>query len=319
MFRLRPHRCLIIGLFIGNGVLSNAAIEAQDVKLASCIATPEDEAKIPAEEAGVLSRLTVKEGSLVAEGTLMGNIDDRQALLQRDAALAGWKSAYERYKSEVEVKYAQKNAEVAQAAYEKMVEANKTTKSAFSEIELRKAKLEWDTALLQIEKATKDREIALLDSGAKKAEYDLGEVGIKHRAIVAPFNGVVVKLERNQSEWVSPGDTILRLMRLEVMRVEGRVLQSKYDPQELYDCEVTVEVPLAHDRTESFPGRVALVSPLLEGTGTQLSYMVRAEVQNRVVAGQYLLRPYSQPTMTIHLGTARSGGPAVGLRDTDKQ
>ena len=46
--------------------------------------------------------------------------------------------------------------------------------------------------------AKKDQSIAAHDMGAKKAEVDLGELGIKRRAILAPFNGVVDDVLKHQ-------------------------------------------------------------------------------------------------------------------------
>jgi multidrug resistance efflux pump len=164
-----------------------------------------------------------------------------------------------------------------------------------------KAKLEWDAAILSAEKAKDDQELAKYEYGQKLAERDGANLALKRRQIVAPFNGEVVTVFRHQDEWVSPGDPILQLVKLDTMRVDGALDQSAFDPHEVMGCDVTVEIELARGRKEQFNGRITLVSPVLRRDGR---YAIRAEIVNRQENGRWLLSDYMQATMTIHLNTA---------------
>ena len=96
---------------------------------------------------------------------------------------------------------------------------------------MNEAKLECDQYVLAIEKSGHDQELAKFEAFTKQAELKAAEQAIQRRVIVAPFDGVVEEIKRHQEEWVQPGDTILNLLRLDTMHVEGAVEQSKYDPQ----------------------------------------------------------------------------------------
>ena len=116
---------------------------------------------------------------------------------------------------------------------------------------------------------------------------------------------------RKQQEWVSPGDSILRLVRLDTLKVEGLVNASQYSPAELDGCEVTVDVPVSRGRVVQATGRVVFVDPILMRGVDGHVQKVRAEIANRQENGHWLLEPKREAAMTIHLGT---GGVAAASR-----
>jgi multidrug resistance efflux pump len=247
--------------------------------------------------------LSVKEGSQVRKGDVLGKIDDRETLIQRDAAEHGLKAAYKSATDDVQIRYAKKSAAVAEKNYEVLIESNKSSAKSVPEIEVLKAKLEWDASILSAEKALHDQALAAYEYNTKLAERDAADLAIKRRSIVAPFDGEVTTTYRHQDEWVSPGDPILRLVRLDTMLVEGAIEQSAFDAQEVDGCDVVVEVDMARGRKEQLTGRVTYVSSLVRLDGR---YIVRAEVANRQEDGRWLLRDGQTATMTIKLNTAGS-------------
>lgn len=264
-----------------------------------------DDMKLPAKEPGVLVHLAVQDGSLIRAGQVLGNVDDSEPRMQKKAASAGYAAAYKRAIDNVEIEYSEAAAKVAKVDYEMIVESNRLVEKAVTLVEERRAKLEWDKLLLSIKKARHEKEIAEFEAYTKKAEVEAADLAIGRRVLTAPFDGVVEKLYRKQDEWVNPGDIIARLFRLDTMEVEGAVEQSKYDPQELQGCEVTVEVQMARGRKETIRGRIKFVSSIVQQHGV---FNVRAEVANRQEHGSWMLRDGLPATMTIHLGT---GGTAA--------
>jgi multidrug efflux pump subunit AcrA (membrane-fusion protein) len=280
------------------------AVRAADPVVAGCLVKLEGDVKLGAREPGVLVELNVKEGSTVTDGEVIGKIDDSEAQIQRDAAQWALTGAIKTAKNDVQARYAKVSAEVAEKAYEMYTGANKTMAKSVSQVEVDKAYLEWQASMLSAEKAAFDQELAKYEAHMKQAEYNAAKLGLDRRLIRAGFDGQVVKLYRRQGEWVGPGEPILRLVRLDTMLVEGAVDLSAYDPHELQNCEVTVEVEFARGRKEQFNGRIAFVSPLVRLDG---KYIVRAEVNNREQNGQWLLRDGMTANMVIHLNT---GGAA---------
>lgn len=267
-----------------------------------------DQIKLPAKEPGVLVQLAVKEGSQVRRGQVIGKIDDSEPQMKKLAANAEYAGAYNRWKDDIEIRFAKAQAEVAKADYEQLKAANQIAVKAIADVELRKAKLDWDHFILAIEKSRHDQELAKFEALTKQAELAAADLAIQRRTIIAPFDGVVEEIKRKQDEWVQPGDTILSLLRLDAMHIEGPIEQSQYDPNEIQGCEVSIEVKLARQRTATVRGRIVKVSSIVALSGT---YNVRAEVANQQDHGTWMLRDGMPATMTIHLGT---GGNATAAR-----
>ncbi len=267
-----------------------------------------DQIKLPAKEPGVLVQLAVKEGSQVSAGQVIGKIDDSEPQMKKKAAYAEYLGAYKRWKDDVEIRFAKAQAEVAKAKYEKLKESNRLSAKSVPEVELNEAKLDWDHFMLAIEKSYHDQELAKYEALSKQAELDAADLAIERRTIKAPFGGVVEEIKRKQDEWVQPGDTILTLLQLDTMHVEGAVEESKYDPHEIQGCDVSVEVELARGRKVTIPGRIIKVSSMVQYHGV---YNVRAEIANQQQFGSWVLRDGLPATMTIHLGTGGSATAGV--------
>jgi multidrug efflux pump subunit AcrA (membrane-fusion protein) len=282
--------------------------EVSDPVIPNAVVRVADGIKLSAKEPGVLVYLGVKEGSVIQRHQKIGQIDDSEPQLQKESATYQKSAAIKRYKDDVEIRFAEKQAEVSKADYERLLEANRIAQRAVTEVELRQKKLEWDRAILAGEKAIHDRELAKFEAYTKHTELMAAELKIKNRVIVAPWDGIVETVHRKQEEWVNPGDPILELMRLDAMEVDAAVDQNNYDPHELQGCEVTVEVQLARGRKETLRGRITKVSAVVDD---DKKYGVRAEVPNRQEHASWLLRDGMSAIMTIHLGTG--GTAAAGV------
>jgi multidrug efflux pump subunit AcrA (membrane-fusion protein) len=281
---------------------------ATDPVLAGCLVKLQDDVKLAGKEAGVLLQLNVKEGSQVRAGDVIGKIDDSQPQAQKDAAQAGYNAAYNKWQDDVEIRYSKAAADVAKADYDQLIETNRMAEKAVAQVDVRKAKLDWDRSVLAIEKAEHDQKLAMYDAYTKQAELKAAQLAIERRSLRAPFNGEVVSINRHQEEWVGPGDTILRLVRLDAMYVEGALDRTLYDPHEVVNCNVTIDVEMARGRKEQAEGRITWVSSEVRGDG---KFQVRAEVPNRQEHGRWLLADGMKATMTIHLNTG--GAPAADV------
>jgi len=266
-----------------------------------------DAIKLPAKEPGVLVQLAVQEGHNVKAGQVIGKIDDSEPQMQLVAAKAAYSGAYNRWKDDIEIRFAKAQADVAKADYETLVESNKLAEKAVPATDLRKAKLDWDHFVLAIEKSGHDQTLAKFEAFSKQAEWDAAKLAIERRIVKAPFDGIVEEIKRHQEEWVQPGDTILTLLRMDTLHVEGDVEASKFDPHEIQGCEVGVDVEMARGRKASFKGRIIKVSAIVQAHGV---FHVRAEIANQQENGNWVLRDGMPALMTIHIGTGNAA-PAV--------
>ena len=276
-----------------------STVDADGNPVISGIIRVQDEAEIPAMEAGVLTKLYVREGARVKKGDDLAQIDDRRAQAGLKVAEYNETAAKKRAEQKIEIDYAKAASAVANAVLKKALAANRIAKDAVSETEVDRAKLDRTRAILQIDKALNDQVMAGYDADTKTAEREAAEMALEWLTIRAPFDGDVVETKVHKSEWVHPGDTILKLMRFDKLYIEGDLYADEYDRSEVNGKPVTVEVLKARGRKVTVTGKVVHVEQRLAGSRSR--YTVRAEVNNELINGSWLLQPGGVARMTIHL------------------
>ncbi len=292
--------CIVLVAAIAITCRLAAATPETQSGLSHCLVSLIEEAQVPAQEAGVILKMNAREGQSVKKDELLAQMDDAIPQSERRKAIAEQKSAKEKAESDVDVRYAKAASGVAKFAYLKATEANDKVKNAVQLTELKRLQLEWQRADLQIEQAELERRIAALTADTKQAEVDAADEAIRHRQIKSPLDGIIVQVNPHLGEWVKPGDTVLRVVRMDRLRVEAYLSTAQFSPQDVRDRKIIVSVSLAkYSQPVQFRGEIVFVSPLDEA-GSE--YRVWAEVENRHVPGRsddWLLRPGATVSMQI--------------------
>lgn len=272
---------------------------AVENRIQRCLVSLIDDIKVPAEAAGVLVSVEAREGLQVEAGTLLAKVDDNQVRFQKSVAEADLKVSKEKAENDVNERYATAAMKVAQKEYELNKRANETVMGTKSLVELQKLALTVEQARLQIEQSQHEMTIAKYETEGFAAKVDLANDEIRRRHIKAPVSGEIVEVLTHAGEWVEPGEQVLRIVRLDRLRIEGFLNAADFVPSEVSNRPVTVSVQLARGRTASFQGKIVFVNPLVDAGGV---YRVWAEVVNRREGDQWLLRPGLLADMTIDVG-----------------
>jgi macrolide-specific efflux system membrane fusion protein len=272
----------------------------RDARIWPCQITLIDDVEVPAPESGILVAMEVREEQSVTRGQLLAVVDGRQQEMQRDASVIERNAAAAKASDDIEVRYAEAAYEKAAAELDDSLAINKRNEGSITQTRLRELRLERERARLQIERAKLDLKVAGMTAAVHDAKVKLAEESISRRQIQAPIDGEVIAVNLQPDEWVSAGDSVFRIVRLDRVRIEGLVNAKEYDPSEIANREVTVEVELARGRTVQFPGRVTNVNPIVKSN----LYRVRAEVENRREDDFWLLQPGREAAMVVHLRTS---------------
>ncbi|HEX6986290.1 MAG TPA: HlyD family efflux transporter periplasmic adaptor subunit [Planctomycetaceae bacterium] len=260
---------LLLGPAVGQDQAARKAAATESPDPLSTVVVAQDaqvkldeEAVLASDRPGILAFVEPEEGDRVTAGQQVAKLKDEVAA----AALAVAEKTAE---SDIEVRYAEKAAAVADAEYRKNLEGNRMAKQyrlsadLVTEIDLERLRLAAERAQLQIEKAEVDREIAKLTAEEKAAE-------LKTFRIVAPIDGIVTEVNKQAGEAVQQGDPILRVVRTDVVRVEGFVTVPdafRVKPGDAVRVRLDAEnipglPPELADRV--FEGKVSFVAPTAE-------------------------------------------------------
>ena len=258
-----------------------------------------DGVDVPALETGPLVSMRVQEGNFVKQDDWLAQIDDKQALLLKQSAEAERDAAQARASDDIDVRYALKSFDLADAELNQELEIKRRSPGSVSDSDIRRKQLLRTREQLGIDRAKLDRKVAQLTADLKNTAVQAAADSIMRRRIVAPFDGIVVDVFKQKAEWVNAGEPVLRVVRMDRLRVEGFVSGDETSPTDVAKRPVTVEIELADKRRERFDGQVVFVNPTVQAGN---KYRVRVEVDNRFEQDEPLLRPGMKASMVIQLG-----------------
>lgn len=275
------------------------------------LVTAIDDVKVPARDAGSLTKIHVKPGMYVEVDFAMGEIDNRDTLAKQRIAQGELDAANVQATSTAEIEAAKKGRDVAKAEYESALAIWEKNRGAISEQELRRAKFQWDRSIAQIEVAETENRVAQQTVLIKTAQLDATQVELRKKKIEAPIQGQIVEVYKHMGEWVQPGDPVLRLVRLDRVRVEGFVYAAEAGRTELEGKPVKVTVYLPGEKQVTVNGRVDYASPVIEGSGRNRQYRIWTEIDNQFVDGNFLIQPGASAEMSVDITAAKIPAPVA--------
>ena len=285
---------------VGQAGRTPSAERPSEAHLPHCVVSMIDHVDLPAEEEGILRELMAKEGMEVREGQVLGQLDLTNTLVRMKAAEARLAVAKEKATNDANLKVARKLIELSRAEYEESLAINRRSGGTIPETQLRRQRVTMEKAELDAEAAEMEFRIAGLELSEAEASVEAVENELERRELKAPFDGVVLTLYRQRSEWVRPGEPILRVVRMDRLRVEAFLPSDRYAPEEIDGANAEIRVPLVGGQQRTLAAQVDYVSPIVEASG---NFRIWAEVDNPPGPGGYrwLLRPGAEAEMIISL------------------
>jgi multidrug efflux pump subunit AcrA (membrane-fusion protein) len=264
------------------------AAPLRPLRLTHCLVSLIDDVDVPAERAGVLRSADVKEGDYVEKDAGLARIDDEQAGFESKAARAEANAAKAKAENLLETEYSTAEFNVRAAEYKISVAANAKQPNSVSLVEIERLRLAAEQARIKISVTAYERGLRAVEAEGFEAKARQAESDVLRRRLTAPVAGEVVEIFYRPGEWVEPGKPVLRIVRLDRMRVEGFVAFAEHPPAELFKRPVEIDARFAGGRVETFSGKITFVSPLVQPGG---EYRIWAEVENRKAGDHWLLRP----------------------------
>lgn len=270
---------------------STSGLTAAELEVSSVLVKLLDQVDVPAREAGVLDEVIALEGEMVEAGATVAQIDDAAAQFDKHRSEMELVAAAKEADSDVKVRFARKSLEVAQSELRRAIDSERRFAQSVSQSELDRLRLSVQKTELEIEQAQLELELAQAGREIKQIEVDSAKHAIRQRQIVSPLSGFVAEVMRHQGEWVEPGQTILRVLRLDRLRAEG-MIKADDAASDLKGRRATLTVNI-DGRPTQFAGKVTYVSPEIDPVNGQVR--IAAEIENP----ESTLRPGLHGSMTI--------------------
>lgn len=268
--------CLLLVPFAAD-TSTSPATGAMVRPISGVVLTLLDEASVPAREAGVLTSITARVGQTVEQGQVLGTIDERDALLRKRKAESELQQAQQAAENDIKIRFARKSADVAVAELDRAKEAAAKFNKSVSQTEIDRLQLLADKAELEIEQAQLDVTAAGLVRDLKARDLELADLSIAHRKITAPLTGMVVQWRQHLGEWVEPGLTVVRIIRLNRLKAEGFAPATELTAEHV-GRPVKYLLVQPDGSTRAFAGEIAFVSPEIDPVNGQVRFW--AEIDN---------------------------------------
>ena len=242
-----------------------------------------EEAVLAFERPGILGAIDIQEGDLVKTKQSLAKLKD-------DVAKAALAVAAETAASDIDIRYADAAAKIAEKEVERMLAANAKTPNVIPALEVDRARLTAIKTALEVEKAVHTRDVNVLKKDEAQAQLET-------YWLEAPFDGFVSKVHLTKGASVKQGDPVIRLVSTRKVKVEG---QAPLRDAALLKPGAKVSVQLAEpeeageEAGKLYPGKLVFVD--VETTpGSRSTVRVWAEVENH----DNLLRAGMRAKMTI--------------------
>jgi multidrug efflux pump subunit AcrA (membrane-fusion protein) len=263
----------------GPGAASTPAVTSQKtgLEVESVVLRLLEEAEVPAQEAGVVTGVAVREGQRVKQGELLAQIDDQIPRLVADSTKAKYDIARAKATNDVRIRYAQKAIEVSEAELRRSTESIERFAKSVSQSQLDVEQLTVQKNKLEAEQAAQEQQIAVLEAKQGESELNAARAQITRRRIVAPFDGVIVQIYARKGEWVEPGQKALRIVNVDRLKAEG-FIRAEDATDHVVGRSVALMTEPGGTKT-TVPGKIVFVSPEVDPITSQVR--IWAEIDNR--------------------------------------
>jgi multidrug efflux pump subunit AcrA (membrane-fusion protein) len=231
-----------------------------------------DDNSVAAQADGLITAVSVDEGSQVKSGSLIVQLDTRLAESEVAVASKELEAAQKKAQDKSQIDYKKSELEVALRQYE--TTRGLQSRGSASEQDLQLKWLEAEKARLGGVVAFVEHERDIAAESISKAKLKAAQVQVDLRKITAPFDGVVVEMLKHKNDWVRAGEPLLRVVGPSKLRVRSGIKPEDLSTPAytLQNAPVRVSVFLTSREVEQpmqvpIDGTIAFISPLIDAGG----------------------------------------------------
>ena len=268
-----------------------ASAEAEEIVVKPVILQAVAQSEVPAVQEGQIKQILVREGDSVASGKVIIQQDERLALLRRDMASIEKQVAIKKVADRAELTLAEVEMKVANANLQRALASRRRFPDTPSQAEVDELELRLAQAQQHRDKAELDLELAAFAEQLATQSLEAAELQLDLHAIKSPVAGIITEMIARQGDWVRPGQILARVVQMDRLKAEGRLVYSNR-PQQLLGAQVRFSTDGQSEREEHL-GTIIFVSPEIDPNDG--SRRIVAEIAN----DQQILNPGQRGQLLI--------------------
>ena len=130
-----------------------------------------------------------------------------------------------------------------------------------------------DRARIEVAQADAEHRVQQLQVELQQHQTQLSQLATVRHRIIAPLDGVVVELFRNKGDWVTAGDPVIRVIRLNRLRAEGFIASERIDSLRNHRS-VQLTIQIGADSFVEREGEVVFISPEIDPVNNEVRFWV---------------------------------------------
>lgn len=268
------------------------------VEVPRVLVTPISETEIPARVAGVLADTAFRVGDMVQEGAVLGHVDDAEAKMAEGLAEVELGIARVLAQADPLVESAEVAYEVAQSNLRRAEESLANFGKSISKAEMDDYRLKATEAKTAVWEQRRGVEVGVLTERLRLQQFEVAREATRRHQIVSPVAGMVKEVDRQVGEWVIPGQTVARVIRLDRLRCVGFLpadwVRNGDGPDGIVGRDADFHVPEKDAAGASrFQGTIVFLAPEIDPESDQIRVWV--EIDNQDLR----LRPGDRGTLVL--------------------
>lgn len=282
MFRKTPISVIAAMLLVGSAgpVSAQPPAASQPVIVQNAVLKIVEQRDIPARASGIIEESLIREGSLVVANQLVMKIDNDETQREIEKTAKELEMAKLDAASRVDLEYAERSIEVAQAELDRALRSNQRRPGVVARSELDQLSLVVNKTVAEKQKTEFQMKMRAMNRDVSQIELELVRLRNDFHQILAPTDGVIVEVYRREGEWVEKSTPVARLVRLDKLKTEVKLSAAKA----LHHLEgATATFYPALDLAlpqESYLGRVMFVYPEANPISSEVRVWVEIENAN---------------------------------------
>lgn len=270
---------MVWGAVFVSAAFSKAQVQAQEAEglheFDSAVLQVVETIEVPAAAMGPLKDLKVKNGGMIKADEILATIADSDIQIQLRESQIEFEMIKAQAESNVDVNFALKSRAVAVADLRRAEQSNKRYAGVVSDREMDRLKLLVEQSSAELEKTRFDKTILKMQQKLRAAVVERNENELKRHQLRSKISGQVVEIHKHPGEWVNVADPVLKVVRLDRLRVE-RYLPAKFATGDLLDSAARFS-PVGSN--EKFFGKVVFVNPEINPLNATVQVWIEFENQ----------------------------------------
>lgn len=253
----------------------NAQEKNDTISVKNPILKPIRTISVAAGVSGVVDAILVSEGDMVKVNTVVAKIRADEAKLSVSRAKLALELASAKEKRDVDIRLAEKSAQVAEQELARTLKANTLASDTYPANEVDRYRLVAERANIEIERFKLDQVLAAI--GRKQAEIELqqSQQALYRHSIRNTVQAMVVSVDKNAGEWVEPNTKLIEVMSIDRLRIEAFV-DSGDAVQISKGSKATVSIAVPQ-QSEMAEAKVTFVSPMANPVNGQVRIFIEID------------------------------------------